>query len=86
MSPSPSEPRDSRARIQREWGRYAGLGLQFAASVLVLALGGYWLDRRMGTLPLFLIVGVLLGFIGGTVAIVKQVPPPTGSRSRDPHE
>ena len=60
----------------KEFGRLAGLGMQFALTILVLAFGGYWLDQRVGTLPLFLIVGVLLGFVGGTVSMVKKVSPP----------
>lgn len=42
-------------------GRYAGLGLQFAASILLFLYAGQWLDRRMGTAPLFLYVGVFTG-------------------------
>lgn len=73
-----------RVRLQRELGRYAGLGLQLGASITVLALLGYWLDGRLGTLPLFLIVGVLAGFVGGTIAIVRKVPPVGGRRSDPP--
>lgn len=42
-------------------GRYAGLGIQFAASILVFLYAGQWLDRRLGTDPLFLYVGVFTG-------------------------
>jgi F0F1-type ATP synthase assembly protein I len=42
-------------------GRYAGLGIQFAISILVFLYAGQWLDRRLGTNGLFVIVGVFLG-------------------------
>ncbi|MFL5617613.1 MAG: AtpZ/AtpI family protein [Gemmatimonadaceae bacterium] len=40
---------------------FAGVGLQFALSILVCVFLGQWLDRRLGTAPWFLIVGVFLG-------------------------
>jgi hypothetical protein len=46
-------------------GELAGVGLQFAATILVFLLGGMWLDRRLGTDPWFLIGGVVLGGAGG---------------------
>ena len=78
-----SEAAKTRAhlRTQRELGRYAGLGLQFAASVGLLAFGGYWLDGRLGTLPLFLLIGAFLGFAGSTVAIVRAVQPVSTERT-----
>jgi len=42
-------------------GAYAGLGLQFVVSILVFLFVGQWLDRKFGTDPLFLYVGVFLG-------------------------
>lgn len=81
MTAPSSEPP---GRVPSELGRYAGLGVQFAASVLLLTFGGYWLDEWLGTLPLFMVLGVLLGAVGGTVAIVKQVPPPSGGSGGRP--
>ncbi|MEO8564577.1 MAG: AtpZ/AtpI family protein [bacterium] len=40
---------------------FAGVGLQFAASILVFVYLGQWLDRKLGTTPWLLIVGVFLG-------------------------
>jgi F0F1-type ATP synthase assembly protein I len=42
-------------------GRYAGLGLQFAISILIFLYAGQWLDRRLGTDGLFVLIGVFLG-------------------------
>ncbi len=42
-------------------GEYAGLGLQFAVSILVFLYAGQWLDGRLGTDPWFMIAGVFTG-------------------------
>ncbi|HEX4933264.1 MAG TPA: AtpZ/AtpI family protein [Gemmatimonadaceae bacterium] len=40
---------------------YAGLGLQFALSILLFLYVGQWLDRRLGTEPWLMIAGVFTG-------------------------
>lgn len=42
-------------------GAYVGLGLQFAVSMLLFLYLGQWLDRKFGTAPVLLIVGVFVG-------------------------
>ena len=44
---------------------YAGVGIQFAIAIVLFAFGGNWLDERVGSSPLFLILGV---FVGGAAA------------------
>ena len=46
--------------------RYAGLGVQLAASVLLFVWVGQWADRKLGTGGLVTILAALLGF-GGTM-------------------
>ena len=41
--------------------RYAGVGIQFAAAIILFLFAGQWLDRRLGTSPVFLILGVFIG-------------------------
>lgn len=50
-------------------GSFAGAGLQFAVSLVVFLLLGQWIDRKLGTSPLFLLVGV---FIGGAAAFYSM--------------
>ncbi|BBL79129.1 hypothetical protein Rxycam_00727 [Rubrobacter xylanophilus DSM 9941] len=45
--------------------RFFGVGFTFISTVGLLAGGGYLLDRAAGTVPLFLLVGLGLGFAGG---------------------
>ena len=42
-------------------GAVAGMGFQFALSILLFLLAGQWIDRKLGTAPLFLIVFVFMG-------------------------
>ncbi len=49
------------AGMWSEAGRYSGFGLTWALSVLVFLFAGLWLDRRIGTEPIFLIVGAFFG-------------------------
>jgi len=41
--------------------RFLGIGLQFAGGIIFFTLGGVALDRWLGLMPLFTIVGTLLG-------------------------
>jgi ATP synthase protein I len=66
--------------------RYAGLGLQFGVTVALLSLGGYALDRWAGTLPLFLLVGLALGFAGGLISLIRHVPAARGGRAPERSE
>lgn len=60
-----SSPRDSKPPGEVSPWALAGLGMQFFVAILVFAYAGTWLDRRLGTSPLFLLGGVLVG--GGGV-------------------
>lgn len=44
--------------------RFAGLGFTFVILIGVFTLGGYGLDRLAGTTPLFLLIGMVVGFVG----------------------
>lgn len=43
--------------------KYYAFGMQIAVSFAFYVLGGYWLDTKFSTLPLFLIIGMVFGFI-----------------------
>jgi F0F1-type ATP synthase assembly protein I len=49
------------------------LGLRFAASALLFGFLGHWLDGKLHTTPIGLIVGVMLGGAGGFVYIYRTV-------------
>ena len=54
-------------------GKYAGIGIQFAASIVLFLYAGQWVDRRLGTTPLFLIVGVFVGATAAFYSIYKRL-------------
>jgi len=80
---APRSPARDIALQGKEFGRLSGIGMQFALTIVVMAFVGHWLDQRLGTLPLFLILGVLLGFIGGTISMIKRVSPTQRSQPDD---
>jgi ATP synthase protein I len=47
------------------YARFLGLGFAFILVLGVLATVGFFVDKLLGTLPLFLLVGLGLGFAGG---------------------
>ena len=58
-----------------ELGRYAGLGLQMAASLALFGALGWWLDRRLSTNPWLMILGMLGGAALAFVSLLRAVPP-----------
>lgn len=53
--------------------RYAGLGLQLVAAILIFLFVGNWIDRMLGTSPLFLILGVFVGAGGAFYSIYRRL-------------
>jgi F0F1-type ATP synthase assembly protein I len=53
--------------------RYAGLGIQLAATILVGVLLGQWVDRKAGTDGVFTILGALLGFGGTLYSLIREL-------------
>ncbi len=42
-------------------GLLLGAGLQFAVTIIIATIGGWWLDEKLSTSPLLLIAGMLFG-------------------------
>jgi F0F1-type ATP synthase assembly protein I len=49
------------------------VGIQFALSILVFLYLGQWLDRKLGTAPWLLIVGVFLGAGGSFYSMYRKL-------------
>lgn len=67
------KPNPGIADALREVAPYLTLGIQLAAAVILFFLIGWWLDTRQGTSPLFMLIGVLVGFIGGMIKFLRSV-------------
>lgn len=52
---------------------FAGLGIQFAAAILVFLFAGQWLDNRFGTDGLFTIAGVFVGAGGAFYNMYRKI-------------
>ena len=50
-------------------GSFAGVGIQFAVSIIAFLFLGQWADRKLGTSPVLLLAGV---FIGGGAAFYSM--------------
>ena len=57
----------------REIGPYFDLGMRFAISIVIFAAIGFWIDKKLNTIPVFLIAGFLLGAIAGFWTIYKVI-------------
>ncbi len=58
-------------------GAYLALFSEIALTLLITTLAGvlvgYWVDQRLGTLPIFVVVGLLLGFGAGGLAVARLI-------------
>lgn len=61
---------------QGRWGNalaLAGIGMTNAVSLLGGAALGWLVDSRLGTMPAFLLVGLVSGIVLGTVSTYRTV-------------
>lgn len=57
---------------------FAGVGIQFAATIVVFALAGIWLDKRLGTSPWLLLAMVFGGAGLGFWSMYRKMIPKGG--------
>jgi F0F1-type ATP synthase assembly protein I len=75
----PALPSDPERRERSDAARYAGVGLQFAITILVCLWLGSWLDRRFGTSK-FVFLAVFLGAGAAFYSMYRQL---MGNLERD---
>lgn len=85
---------DQFGRSARAMSDYLGIGLQIAASFAFFVFLGYWADSKLGTSPLLMLAGVLVGMVGMGLVLMKVVrkanrnhdlkQQQTGNRQKDP--
>ena len=59
--PEEKKKESARSGMVAAAGQYTGYGLTWALSTLLFLLAGWWLDGKLGTMPLFLILGAFVG-------------------------
>lgn len=52
---------------------YAGYGLQFVVALLVFLYLGQWVDKKLDTAPIFLIIGVFVGAGGAFYSMYRSL-------------
>lgn len=52
---------------------YAGMGLQFALAIVLFLFAGHWLDKKLGTGALFMVLGVFVGAGGAFYSIYRKL-------------
>ena len=52
---------------------FSEIAIILLATTLIGVLGGYWLDQRLGTLPVLSVVGMLAGFGTGGIGVYRLI-------------
>ena len=55
------------------YARFFGLGFAFIVTLGVLTAIGFFVDKLLGTLPLFLLLGLAIGFAGGLYYVYQTL-------------
>jgi hypothetical protein len=53
-------------------GDMATAGIELGMIFLLLALGGWWLDRKLGTSPWLVLLGCVIAIVGGLYRLIKR--------------
>lgn len=83
-SRGPAEPRrgDQRPDEGSPASAYAGAGFQFAFALLLFFFLGRWADRKLGTEPWLMILGMLVGGGGGFYSMYRKLMAATEREER----
>jgi hypothetical protein len=52
---------------------FTEIGLVLLVTILACVLAGYWLDERLGTLPIFAMLGLFAGLTIGGLAVYRLI-------------
>ncbi len=88
MTPSDDKRTEKRQAGMAHAGLLLGAGLQFAVTIMIAAIGGWWLDEKLSTSPLLLIAGMLFGATAAFYHLYKMLTRPEsdddGPSQQDP--
>lgn len=73
-----------RANRQDLGGNALAAAMTFALAVALFTLGGWWLDRKLGTRAVFLVLGFLVGAAGGMLHLLGRLGVPLPFARRPP--
>ncbi len=55
--------------------RLTGVGFFIGGSIVLGTVGGFWLDTRLGTKPIFILGGLLLGLVIAGLGVYQMLLP-----------
>ncbi len=64
---------DKQKHRQEQWTTLVNIGLTFTVAVLLGFFAGRWLDGKLHTQPLFMLIGVFWGVGGSFWYLVRKV-------------
>jgi F0F1-type ATP synthase assembly protein I len=67
------DTRSQRNDASGGYARFVGLGVTLLLIFGLPTVVGYFLDRLTGTLPLFLLIGLGAGFVGGMLYVYRAL-------------
>jgi F0F1-type ATP synthase assembly protein I len=59
-------------KIGKAWSLAMNLSWTMLFSLALPLLGGIWLDKKLGTTPLFILIGAVLGILAATVGVARM--------------
>jgi F0F1-type ATP synthase assembly protein I len=78
-----SGSRPDRGAGRADLGLYLTAGFQFGGVLLAFTGLGYWMDTRWHTIPLFTLLGVAVGGIGGFLHLYRSLTRAGSGANRD---
>ena len=60
--------------------RLTGVGFFIGGSIVLGVVGGLWLDNRMNTKPVFILVGLVLGIVVAAYGVYQMLLPLLGNK------
>jgi ATP synthase protein I len=67
------DTRSQRNHASGNYARFVGLGVTLMLIFGLPTVVGLFLDRLAGTLPLFLLIGLAAGFVGGMIYVYRAL-------------
>jgi F0F1-type ATP synthase assembly protein I len=55
--------------------RILGMGWYVAIAIILGVLGGLWLDTKLGTKPLFTVIGLIIGILAAIYGVYEMFLP-----------
>jgi F0F1-type ATP synthase assembly protein I len=59
-------------KFGKAWNLAWNLSWTMLFSLVIPLLAGIWLDKRLDTTPLFILIGALLGISAATIGVARQ--------------